>query len=335
MKKTMKKTILKVVKIAAFGLCVALCIGWFAFWNLTLRFMEWQASKAELEVTHVAGGVYMIDAVLGARQAGGSVVASVGEDGVLLVDSTTAQVLARRLIGRLEELRGGPAPVKWLINTHGHPDHVLGNAVFGEEAILIAHTATSERLARPAKPFPWLPATPVLPVIARPKATFDETHTLHFNGEEVELLHFAAGHTDGDVVVHFKGSNVVHVGDLFHGRGGRSAASLSDGGDLHGLRRVLGDLVERLPEDVRIVSGHGGVGQVASRRDLVDYHQLLGDMIDLIEERIAAGRTLEEVRAERPTDRFAEWFAVRRSDSIMHGPPEAWTESLYRVLVNH
>ncbi len=170
------------------------------------------------------------------------------------------------------------------------------------------------------------------PDAAQPDETFTDVRTLHFNGEDVHLLHLAPGHTDGDVFVYFEGSNVVHVGDAFHGRGGKSVADTGSGGRLTGLRQALGELLERLSEDVRIVCGHGGVGQVWSRGDLAEYHQLLGEMIDLTRRRIADGRSLEEVQAERLTDRFADWFADRRADSVMHGPPEPWQASLYRAL---
>lgn len=328
----MKKRLVQLFKIAAVLVLVTLGVGWLRFWQVAHWILERQAARAELTVTHVAGNVYLIDASLDGRQVGASVAASVGDDGVLLVDSTTAKVLARRLATALEELRGGPAPVVWVVNTHAHPDHVLGNTVFGEQATVLAHHATGERLAQPVKPFPWLPKAPPLPAVGQPDETFAESRTLRLNGEEVHLLHLGAAHTDGDVVVYFAGSNVAHVGDLFNGHGGRSVAASSYGGHWDGLRRALGALLARLPEDVRIVGGHGGVGQVATYADLAEYEALVDEMIERTRQHIAAGTSLERVQAERPSDRFVDWFAQRRDDSVMHGPPAAWQASLYRTL---
>ena len=328
----MKKRLVQLVKIAVVLVLVTLGVGWFRFWQIAHWNRERQAARAKLTITHVAGTVYLIDASLNGRQVGASVAASVGDDGVLLVDSTTATVLARRLATALEELHDGAAPVVWVINTHAHPDHVLGNAVFGAQATVLAHHATGERLAQPFKPFPWLPKAPPIAAVGRPDETFSENRTLRFNGEEVHLLHLGAAHTDGDVVVYFAGSNVAHVGDLFNGRGGRSVAAASYGGQWDGLRRALGALLVRLPEDVRIVGGHGGVGQVATYADLAEYDRLVDEMIERTRQRIAAGTSLERVQAERPSDRFIDWFAHRRDDSVMHGPPAGWQASLYRTL---
>lgn len=329
----MKKWLKRLLKIAAIAIPLLLLIIWFNFWSLMLGMMENSAAPAEIQVTHIAGTVYMLDAVLKGRQAGPSVLASVGRDGILLVDSTTASVLAEKVNTALAEIPAGEG--RTLINTHAHPDHVLGNGVLGASGKRLAHHNTRQRLAEPAKPFKWLPAVPPFPDESLPQETVNHRQTMQWNGEEVVLLPLGPAHTDGDLAVYFTASKVVHVGDLFNGRGGRSVADYGYGGNLDGLAAALAELAQALPEDVRVVGGHGGVGAVYSRDDLVAYQAILAEMLTLLRQRIEAGKTVEEVLAEDLTARWSDFFGAARDDSIMHNAqPTGWVKALYNTLAN-
>ncbi|MEM9491778.1 MAG: MBL fold metallo-hydrolase, partial [Myxococcota bacterium] len=143
----------------------------------------------------VSGNIYML---IGR---GGNIGVSVGDDGILIVDDQFAP-LADKIRAALAELDKGD--LQYVLNTHHHGDHTGGNPVFGKEATIIAHDNVRKRLIADNKPAEgW-------PVI-----TFDTTLTVHFNGEEIRAVHFAKGHTDGDSVIFFEKSNVVHMGDHF------------------------------------------------------------------------------------------------------------------------
>ncbi len=166
-------------------------------------------SKVEIKVTKVAGTVYML------QGAGGNIGASVGDDGIVVVDDQYAP-LAERIQAALKGITD--KPVRFIINTHYHHDHTGGNEFFQKQAPIIAHDNVRKRLEEGSmagnggslqvehKPQP----KGALPII-----TFDHDVTVHLNGEDIRALHFPAGHTDGDSVIYFPKSNVVHMGDDF------------------------------------------------------------------------------------------------------------------------
>jgi len=166
-------------------------------------------SKVQIKVTKVSGGVYMLEG------AGGNIGASVGEDGIVVVDDQYAP-LAERIQAALKGITD--KPVRFVINTHYHEDHTGGNAFFQQQAPIIAQDNVRKRLENggtagnlssvkfEAKPQP----KEALPII-----TFDHDVTVHLNGEDIRALHVPSGHTDGDSVIFFPKSNVVHMGDDF------------------------------------------------------------------------------------------------------------------------
>ena len=337
----MKKTIKTLLKVLAVALPILLAGIWLAFWPLMAAVMEHQSDAAEIHLTHVAGSVYQVDAELRGRQIGASLAASVGPDGVLLVDSPVTTTLARKVAEALDQL--GAGPVRHVVNTHPHPDHVRGNTffantffantAFADTAKVTAHPNTRRRMSEPVRPFRWLPAVSPMPEDGWPTELVDTAHSISFNGEEVRLLPLGPGHTDGDLAVYFTGSNVVHVGDLFHGRGGHTASDVhNSGGDPEGLLHSLGELIRLLPADVRIVCGHAGVGQIAERRDLEEYQELLAEAVGFVKERIAEGSSLDQVVDREMPEHWRGWFESAREDSVMHGSPEGWLTNLYRGL---
>src|SRR5258705_1387650 len=161
-------------------------------------------SKVEIKTTKVAGNVYML------QGSGGNIGVSVGPDGILIVDDEFAP-LADKIKAALKGL--GEGKLKFILNTHWHGDHTGGNGVFGPEAPIIAQTNVRKRLAD-GYSSPNYNVKPA-PKEALPVVTFDQTLSVHFNGEEIRVLHFPHGHTDGDSVIFFTTSNVVHMGDDF------------------------------------------------------------------------------------------------------------------------
>lgn len=250
-------------------------------------------SKVEIKVTPVAGKVYMLVG------AGGNIAASVGEDGILLVDDQF-EPLAPKIRAAVEGIVGG-GKIKFVINTHWHGDHTGGNKVFGLEAPIIAQANVRRRLSteqsvRGEK----VPASPkqALPVI-----TFDQAVSVHWNGEEIKVVHFPHGHTDGDSVVFFTGSNVVHMGDDFFA-GQFPFVDLESGGSVQGLIDDVAKALTLVPADAKVIPGHG---PLSTRADLERFHAMLVASTDVVRRRMHAGESLEKIQAEGLPAELAPW----------------------------
>src|SRR5438045_6378007 len=161
-------------------------------------------SKVEIKVQKVAGTVYMLTG------AGGNIGASIGDDGIVLIDDQFAP-LAPKIKEALKSI--SDKPIRFILNTHFHGDHTGGNEVFGKEGTIIAHDNVRKRLESGTKAMNN--TTPPAPKAALPVVTFNDRATLHVNGEDIRLTYLPHGHTDGDTMVEFTKSNVVHMGDDF------------------------------------------------------------------------------------------------------------------------
>ena len=267
-------------------------------------------ADVEIKATHVAGAVWMLEG------RGGNIGVSVGEDGILIVDDQFAP-LADRIRAALKEL--GEGKLKFVLNTHWHGDHTGGNPEFGPEAPIIAHHNVRKRLSTRQeirdRVFEPLPAEG-LPVI-----TFGDALTVHFNGEEIKMIHFPHGHTDGDSVIFFTESNVVHMGDDFFA-GRFPFVDLSSGGDVEGLTGNIEKVIGRLPAGVKIIPGHG---PISTPGDLEAYHDMLVKTTDIVRKRMAAGKTLEQITEEGLPEEWASW----ESGFIK---TDRWLETIHRSL---
>src|SRR5216683_5662977 len=161
-------------------------------------------SKVEIKVQKVSGSVYMLEGM------GGNIGASVGDDGIVVIDDEFLP-LADKIEAALKSITD--KPVKFVINTHWHGDHTGGNPHFGEKAPIIAQENVRKRLSTGGQT--RFGTTPPAPKVALPVITFEENVTVHLNGEDIKAIHFPNGHTDGDSVIFFPQSKVVHMGDLF------------------------------------------------------------------------------------------------------------------------
>ena len=258
-------------------------------------------TRIKINTTHVTGNIYMLEG------AGGNIGVSVGPDGILLVDDQFAP-LAEKIRNALKEL--GEGPLKFLVNTHFHGDHTGGNVVFGKEAHIISHTNVRKRLQME------FPSKEGLPVV-----TFDDSLSIHFNDEEIRVIHFPHSHTDGDSVIFFTGSNVVHMGDLFFS-GRFPYVDLNNGGDVEGLIKHIEQLLAELPPDVKLIPGHGPLSDID---DLKTYHQTLVATTDMIRNQIEAGKSLEEIKAAGLPKKWRSWGAGFISTG-------RWIEIVHRSL---
>src|SRR5687767_7655994 len=221
-------------------------------------------SKVEITTTKVAGNVHML------QGAGGNIGVSVGTDGILIVDDQFAP-LADKIKAALKTL--GSGRLKFVLNTHWHGDHTGGNAAFGPEAPIIAHENVRKRLAAGQQLRGQ--AIPPAPSEALPVVTFPGSLSVHFNGEEIQVIHYPHGHTDGDSVIFFTKSNVVHMGDhFFNGR--FPFVDLASGGNVEGYARNVAAVLKQVPADAKVIPGHG---PLASVDDLKRFHRMLTEKI--------------------------------------------------------
>jgi cyclase len=247
---------------------------------------EQDFSKVQIKVSKVAGNVYML------QGAGGNIGASVGDDGIVIVDDQYAP-LADRIQAALRGITD--KPVRFIINTHYHPDHAGGNQYFQKQAPIIAHDNVRKRLETGGvggnggsihmdlKPSPQ----DALPII-----TFDHDVTVHLNGEDIRALYFPAGHTDGDSIIFFPRSNVVHMGDDFVTYG-FPFIDIDAGGSINGMIDGVEKVITAVPPDVHIIPGHG---TVSGLDDLKAYLTMLKATRDAVAKAIGEGETLAQMK---------------------------------------
>jgi cyclase len=272
-------------------------------------------SKVQIKVTKVAGSIYMLEG------AGGNIGASVGEDGIVVVDDEYAP-----LAGKIQAALKGitDKPVRFIINTHYHGDHTGGNTFFQKEAPVIAHDNVRKRLENGGTAgnlgsvsMDNKPAVKdALPIL-----TFDHDVTVHLNGEDIRALHFPSGHTDGDSIIFFPKSNVVHMGDDFV-RYGFPFIDLSAGGSVEGMIAALEEIVPKLPADVKVIPGHG---QVSNLDDVRTYVKMLIDTRAVVEKGVHQGKTLDQLKQEKVLEPWKKWSG----DFISS---DAFIETLYNDL---
>jgi cyclase len=266
---------------------------------LTAQLCEAQQdfSAVELSVLPVQGSVYMI------AGAGGNISVQIGDEGVLIVDTQFAP-LAPRIMAEIEKLTR--RPVRFIVNTHDHPDHVGGNAALAaliapsslEPLQMIAHENALARLSNPA---PGEAETP--PGGLPADSYFTPTKDFHFNGEAVFLYHAPNAHTDGDTIVLFRESDVVSAGDLFT-PGGYPFIDRERGGSVQGLIAGLNQILHlTVPAKTQergtyVVPGHG---RICDEADVVEFRDMIVIVRDRVADMIERGMSLRQIQAARPT----------------------------------
>jgi cyclase len=248
-------------------------------------------SNVEIKVSKVAGSVYMLEG------SGGNIGVSVGEDGIVLVDDQFAP-LAPKIKAALKGI--SDKPVKFVINTHFHGDHTGGNAQFGTDATIIAHDNVRKRLEEGGAVLGN--AVPPAPKEALPVITFNDRATVHLNGEDIRAIHLPNGHTDGDSVIFFPKSNVVHMGDDFVTYG-FPFVDVGNGGSVSGMIAGVEKVLTMVPEDVKIIPGHGAISTPA---DVRKYVEMLKDTRALVAKAAADGKTADQMKADHVLSKYED-----------------------------
>jgi cyclase len=257
-------------------------------------------STVEIKVSKLGGSVYLL------QGAGGNIAASVGDDGIVLIDDESAP-LADKVQAALRGI--SDKPLRFVINTHYHGDHVGGNAYFQKQAPIIAQDNVRKRLESggitgnggslhfEAEP----QAKDALPVV-----TYDHTVTLHLNGEDIRVVHFPSGHTDGDSIVFFAKAHVVHMGDEFVTH--FPFVDVEAGGSLTGMIDAVEKVIAQVPADVKVIPGHG---QLSSLDDLRSYRSMLRATRNAVAHALKEGKTLNQMKRQKvlePWKRYSGEF---------------------------
>jgi cyclase len=256
-------------------------------------------SKVEIATTKLNETTYMLTG------AGGNIGLSAGEDAVFLIDDQYAP-LTDRISAAIAKIT--PRPVRFVLNTHWHGDHVGGNENFGKAgALILAHENVRKRMGSEQFSEFMRRAIPASPGAALPVVTFDSAVTFHLNGEEIRAIHVPRAHTDGDAIVHFLGGNIVHTGDVFW-NGMYPFIDASSGGTVPGTIAACDKVLAIATDKTRIIPGHG---PLATRADLQAYRDMLAAVLSRVQVMIAEGRKLEEITAANVTAEFDERWGQR------------------------
>lgn len=284
-------------------ICLLLCVS----------FLAAQDSQPLIRTAQLASGLYKLTV--------GSVnlVALIGSDGILLSDCAF-ESSAGAIAAELNHICNHD--VRFIINTHWHADHTGGNLHFGRNALIIAHKNVRKRLSEDKMLRFWGETHPAYPEHALPDIVFSDRLVLYINGEEVEIIHFPCGHTDGDAVVYFKKANVLHMGDLLFSDG-FPALDFEMGGDLERFASNIDSIVAMMPENVRIVAGHGNDATI---EDLKAYTIMLESTHQLILSALQEGMSLEEMKRKNILDDWKQYGET-------HFSCDAWINNVYFSLI--
>jgi len=264
-------------------------------------------SKVTIKTTKLAEGLYMLEG------AGGNIGVSVGDDGVIVVDDQFAP-LTPKIQEAISKI--SPKPIKFVLNTHWHGDHVGGNEnLAAAGAVVIAHDNVRKRMSSEQFIEIMKRKVPPSPPKALPVVTFTSDITLHLNGEDIHVIHMDPTHTDGDSVVVFPKAKVVHMGDCYMTIS-YPFADMSSGGNFDGFIGTSEKVVGMTDASFKIIPGHG---PVSNRAELKSWHDMLAEIRASVKKQVDAGKALAAIQKEKPTAKWDEKWGQKfiKGDQIV------------------
>ncbi|WP_448211457.1 MBL fold metallo-hydrolase [Colwellia sp. MEBiC06753] len=258
--------------------------------------------KSAITVTPVAKQVYMLSGD------GGNIGVLATEKGLMLIDNKFAP-LAEQIEQAMKSLVD--QELKYVINTHYHGDHTGSNSYFSHQAPIFAHSNVRKRLAEKSD----------ADVAALPVVTYEQGVTIYLENEEVQLTHLPSGHTDSDTVVYFKNANVLHTGDLFF-EIGFPYVDLNGGGNVRAYLANVKQLINRYPDDVVIIPGHG---KLSDKKGYQAFATMIEESIALVEQQLKAGKSEQEILAQGIHEKYKHlsWSFINE---------EKWLKTLIKDL---
>lgn len=267
-------------------------------------FAQQDFSKVEIQATDLGDGMYMLEG------GGGNITVAATNEGVIMVDTQFAPLTAK-IKAAIAKVTS--QPIRYVIDTHYHPDHTGGNANFAHDgAVLIAQENVRKRLA----------ANPNTPPGALPTVTYTDGIVIRLGDKTADIHYMPPAHTDGDSYVYFPDANVLATGDIF-GSFRFPTGDVRGGGSVDGMLASANRLLALVDDDTRIVPGHG---PLAKKPDLVEFRNMVQDSRDRVAKLIADGKTLDQVMAAKP---LADWYAKRGGDDMR---TDAWVRYVYQSL---
>jgi glyoxylase-like metal-dependent hydrolase (beta-lactamase superfamily II) len=271
------------------------CIG-LIFLSFCISVNAQNLDSVQIKTSKVAGSIYMLEG------SGGNIGALVGKDGIILVDDQFAP-LSEKIKKALAAL--STQSIKFIINTHFHSDHTDGNKTLGGEGVVIvAHENTRKRLTTDQLIATFKIDQKAYSYDALPKITFTESVTFNMNGETIQVFHVKNAHTDGDAIIYFKESNVLHTGDVFV-RYGLPFIDQPNGGNVEGMLAATEQLLKMINDETKIIPGHGAL---STKKDLQDYKNMIQIVRDRVAEGMKSGKTMDQVIDSDPAKEYKTVF---------------------------
>lgn len=294
------------IKVALFLVC-------FFLFNLSHVFAQ-DFDKVTITTEQLSENIYML------QGRGGNLGVCAGEDGVFLVDDQFAP-LTEKIKAAISKISN--KDIRFVINTHYHHDHVGGNEKMGEAgSVIVAHENVRHRMSTEQFIKFFNKKVPAYPKAALPIITFSKDLNFHLNNEEIHVFHIKNAHTDGDAAIFFKTANVFHTGDIYFS-GIYPFIDVPSHGSVDGMIRASKYILTLVNDDTKIIPGHG---PLSNKADFMAYVKMLEDLRDRMRKHIAAGKTLTEIQALKPSkDYDAEW-----GDGFLS--PDTFVRLLYEDL---
>ena len=250
----------------------------------------------EIQTIKAADGIYMLTGK------GGNIGLAVGTDGGFLIDDQFAP-LTDKILAAITQV--SDKPVKFVLNTHWHPDHTGGNENLGSSGtVIIAHDNVRKRLSVDNFIELFNMQSPAMATAGLPVITFGDAVTFHLNGNEIFVRHVASAHTDGDAIVHFKQANVIHAGDTYFS-GMYPFIDGNSGGSNDGYIKAIDQVLALADDKTVIIPGHG---PISNKQELTAWRDMLKTIIDHTRAMVGENASLQQVQASMPTRAFDEKY---------------------------
>lgn len=255
-------------------------------------------NEVVVTISQVTGSVYIVEG------SGGNIGVSIGVDGIIMIDDQFAP-LTEKILTAVQSI--SDQPIDFVVNTHLHPDHTGGNENLSSMGVeIVAHDLVRDRLESRTVNRQTNEIGRGAPDAALPTLTYRDRLTFHYNSEEIRVIKVPAAHTDGDSIVHFTDSNVIHMGDVYRTTT-YPYVDVNHGGTLQGTLDALQFAIDLSDEDTVIIPGHG---KLSNKEEMIAWRKMLITIRSRIQQSVNTGDKLEEALALNPSMEFNDrWGA--------------------------